>query len=151
MKNLIPLLLAFILVSCGAESVEKVETKKEVKTSNETKVSHGDFSNPAIIYGTDFLTFFKSLRKMGKVDEMVKFTSSKSVEKYGKEALKDYYANKFTNMSNSKLKSLTVLNDSAYAMNYINSEFATKRAFDVKVVIENDSTKLVLEEKYPFK
>ena len=81
---------------------------------------------------------------------MVKFTASESVEKYGEEGLRLYYENSFTNMSNSKLKNLEKINDSNYIMHYLNSEFATKRAFDISVKIENDSVKLVLSKKYPF-
>jgi hypothetical protein len=155
MKNLIPLLLVFILVSCEAENVEKVEnetveTKKEVKASIEKKVSIGEFSNPAIIYGTDFLSFFKSLKKLGQYNKMLDFTCSESVKKYGKEELLKFYKNDFVNMSNSSLKNMEKLDNDTYVMYYLNSEFATKKAFEIKVKVENDSTKLFFENKYPF-
>jgi len=154
MKNLFSLLiLSIFLFSCNSYNLDQepsLTAKVETETKSVEKVSSGEFSNPAIIYGTDFLTFFKSLRKLGKFDEMVKFTSSESLKEFGKDELKSYYENNFVNMSDSKLQSMTKVDNENFVMHYTNSEFATKRAFDVKVTIENDSTKLVLVKKYPF-
>lgn len=152
MKQLTILLSISILVSCSnvdknSEKSLKTSVKTEKNTVNTVK---SDFSNPAIIYGVDFLTFFKSLRKLGKYDEMVKFTSTETLDKYGESHLKSYYENKFTNMSNSKLTNIEKIGESTYTMFYTNKENATKRAFQFNVVIENDSTKLILNKKYPF-
>ena len=143
------------ITSCSSEqenlktSTEVVE-KKEGLPQKHVSEKKGEFSNPAIIFGTDFLTFFKSLRKLGKFDDMIKFTSSESIEKYGTSELIKFYQNSFNNMSDSKLINLENNGEGKYTMYYSNSEFATKRAFDIKVVIENDSTKLVYEKKFPF-
>ena len=152
MKNLILLLTTSLIFASCSEEIKKESLTTEVKSENiiEKENVISEFSNPAIIYGTDFLTFFKSLRKLGNYDEMVKFTASESVEKYGEEELRLYYENSFTNMSNSKLKNLEKIDDSNYIMHYLNSEFATKRAFQLNVKLENDSVKLVLDKKYPF-
>ncbi len=108
MKQLTILLSALIMFSCSnldSKQEKSLETsvKTEKKEKNNVNTVKSDFSNPAIIYGVDFLTFFKSLRKLGKYDEMVKFTSSESLDKYGQSHLTSYYENKFTNMSKSKL------------------------------------------------
>ena len=155
MKQLTILLSVLIMFSCSnvdtkqeksLETSVKIE-KKEKNTINKVK---SDFSNPAIIYGVDFLTFFKSLRKLGKYDDMVNFTSNKTLGKYGESHLKSYYENKFTNMSKSKLTNIEKIGESTYTLFYTNKENATKRAFQFDVVIENDSTKLILNKKYPF-
>ncbi len=143
------------ITSCSSEqenlktSTEVVE-KKEGLPQKHVSEKKGEFSNPAIIFGTDFLTFFKSLRKLGKFDDMIKFTSSESIEKYGTSELIKFYQNSFNNMSDSKLINLENNGEGKYTMYYSNSEFATKRAFDIKIVIENDSTKFVYEKKFPF-
>lgn len=156
MKQLTILLSILFLASCSNQetSVESnvkngITTTNTQKETKEKTVS-SDFSNPAIIYGSDFLTFFKSLRKLGKYDEMLKFTSTETIEKYGKSHLMSYYENSFTNMSNSKLTNIKKIDESTYRMFYTNKENATKRAFEFSVVIENDSTKLILNKKYPF-
>jgi N-methylhydantoinase B/oxoprolinase/acetone carboxylase alpha subunit len=81
---------------------------------------------------------------------MLDFTCSESVKKYGKEELLKFYKNDFVNMSNSSLKNMEKLDNDTYVMYYLNSEFATKKAFEIKVKVENDSTKLFFENKYPF-
>lgn len=152
MKQLTILLSISILVSCSnvdknSEKSLKTSVKTEKNTVNTVK---SDFSNPAIIYGVDFLTFFKSLRKLGKYDEMIQFTSNQTLIQYGESHLKSYYENKFTNMSKSKLTNIEKIGESTYTLFYTNKENATKRAFQFDVVIENDSTKLILNKKYPF-
>lgn len=154
-KSLFIVLFVFGITSCSSEqenlktSTEVVEKKEDLPQKHVSE-KKGEFSNPAIIFGTDFLTFFKSLRKLGKFDDMIKFTSSESIEKYGKSQLIKLYQNSFNNMSDSKLLNLESNGEGKYTMYYSNSEFATKRAFDIKVVIENDSTKFVYEKKFPF-
>lgn len=152
MKQLTILLSISILVSCSnvdknSEKSLKTSVKTEKNTVNTVK---SDFSNPAIIYGVDFLTFFKSLRKLGKYNEMIQFTSNQTLIQYGESHLKSYYENKFTNMSKSKLTNIEKIGESTYTLFYTNKENATKRAFQFDVVIENDSTKLILNKKYPF-
>jgi len=156
MKQLTILLSALIIFSCSnmdTKHEKSLETslKTEKTEKNNVNTVKSDFSNPAIIYGSDFFTFFKSLNKLGKFDEMVKFTSSESLGKYGESNLKSYYSNKFTNVSNCKLTNIEKVSESQYKMFYINEEIATKKSFQLDVVIENDSTKLVLNKQYPFK
>ena len=155
MKQLTILLSVLIMFSCSnvdTKQEKSLETsvKTEKKEKNNVNTVKSDFSNPAIIYGVDFLTFFKSLRKLGKYDEMVQFTSNKTLGQYGESHLKSYYENKFTNMSKSKLTNIEKIGESTYTLFYTNKENPTKRAFQFDVVIENDSTKLILNKKYPF-
>lgn len=162
MKKLILIILVSILAISCEEKVEsnkdlntsKEEVEKEKVESNSNKISKGEFSNPAFMMGSDFLGFFKSLKQVGDISGLVSFTSSKTIKDFGVKNLEDFYKKSFTNMSKSKLKGMTEVNDSTFLMHYINSQFATKRTFDIKVKIENDSTKIVLDNlnsKYPFK
>jgi len=152
--TLISLVTVFTFNSCNSEDsskgLVKSEKNSEHKVESKKLKIKSDFSNPAIIYGSDFLSFFKSLRKIGNIDEMISFTSSESVKKIGKNKLKELYKDSFNNMSKSKLLSLEELDNNYNIMHYSNSEFATKKAFSIKVVVENDSTKLVYEDKFPF-
>jgi len=154
-KSFLVLIFVVGITSCSSENKDlevstKLVEKKTDLSQKQVVEKKGEFSNPAIIFGTDFLSFFKSLRKLGKFDDMIKFTASESIKKYGKSELLKMYENSFNNMSDSKLLNLESNGENKYTMYYSNSEFATKRAFDIKVVIENDSTKLVYEKKFPF-
>ena len=102
------------------------------------------FANPAFVYGSDFMSFMQSLRKTGNYDMLVQFTSDASVKKLGKERVKTYYEEKFTNMSKLKLQSVTDNTNGSKTMNYTNLNVATKAATSVIIVIENDSCKIVL-------
>jgi len=102
------------------------------------------------MYGSDFLSFFKSLRKIGDINTLIKFTSKESIEKFGEEKLRDVYENSFVNMSDSRLTKLDKIDDNHFTMHYLNSQYATKKVFELNVVRENDSIKLIFEDKYPF-
>ena len=111
---------------------------------NNTMAQSKPFSNPAFIYGSDFMSFMQSLRKTGNYDMMLKFTSSANIKKIGTEKIKKYYEEKFSNMSKLKLQSVTDNSDGSKTMNYTNLVMATKSITSVKIIIENDSCKLVL-------
>lgn len=129
---LIILICIFALVSCKTTSAQ---------------TSTKPFSNPAIIYGTDFLTYFKTLRGLGNYAEMLKFTTSKSIEKHGKNAIMVFYVERCKNMSKVKLVNITSNSDGTKTLNYINDVVATKNTFSINVIIENDSCKIILPEK----
>jgi len=155
MKNLFKLLLVgLFFVSCSSG---KVESSSELKNVNKENINSEniieestEFSNPALMYGSDFLSFFKSLRKIGDINTLIKFTSKESIEKFGEEKLRDVYENSFVNMSDSRLTKLDKIDDNHFTMHYLNSQYATKKVFELNVVRENDSIKLIFEDKYPF-
>jgi hypothetical protein len=161
MKRIILLLLIVVinLISCTSgdgitlDQIQgDVRQKSDVVEFEDVVDSEytGDFSNPAFMYGSDFLSFFKILRKIGNLDEMILFTSKESIESIGKEKLKYVYENSFTNMSDSRLTNIDKVDQTHFTMHYLNSEFDTKKAFKINVVKENDSIKLIYENKYPF-
>jgi hypothetical protein len=47
------------------------------------------FSNPSFMYGTNIGQYFQTLYRLGKYDEMLKFTSQESIKKYGKDKILD--------------------------------------------------------------
>ena len=102
------------------------------------------FSNPAFIYGSDFMSFMQSLKKTGNYEMLLQFTASESIKKLGAEKVKTYYEEKFTNMSKLKLQSVVNNSNGTKTMNYTNMNVATSSSTFVTVVIEGDSCKLVL-------
>lgn len=141
MKKITLLMVLFALISCTNQETPVTESEpKKVEIEEVEK----PYSNPAIIYGSDFMSFMQSLRKIGNYETMLCFTSSESVQKFGKEKVKKYYEEKFTNMSKLDLKSITDNSDGTKTMNYVNLLVATKSATSVNVIIENDSCKLVI-------
>lgn len=133
----------FAAVGCTSEEKKEMSETKVINTESVTTVEK-PYSNPAIIYGSDFMSFMQSLRKTGNYEMMLQFTSSESVKKFGKEKVSKYYEEKFTNMSKLELKSITENADGSKTMNYVNLTVATKSTASINVVIENDSCKLVL-------
>jgi hypothetical protein len=155
MKNLILIaVISLFMFSCGNSNVDLKSTNTNKEKVEKVSKTSLEYANPAYMAGSDFLSFFKSLRKTGNIDYLMSFTSKETIDSLGYDKVKDFYENSFTNMSNSKLNGISSLNDSTYLMHYTNSEFATKRAFDIKVIVENDTAKIILDNltsKYPFK
>jgi hypothetical protein len=111
---------------------------------SKTIIAQKPFSNPALIYGSDFMSFMQSLKKVGDYNMLLQFTSSASIKKNGEEKTKTYYEEKFTNMSKLKLQSIVNNSNGTKTMNYTNMKVATKSSTFVTIIIENDSCKLVL-------
>ena len=93
LKTIFVTSLVLFLTSCtenkvNVEKVVEVETVVEETVVEQETMSN--FSNPALMYGSDFLSFFKALRKVGNYDEMVKFTSSESIEEFSVDYVKKW-------------------------------------------------------------
>ena len=112
--------------------------------SNVVMAQPKPYSNPALIYGSDFMSFMQSLKKIGSYTMLLQFTASSSVNKLGEDKIKTYYEEKFTNMSKLKLQSVTNNADGTKTLNYTNLSVATNNSTSVNIVVENDSCKLVL-------
>jgi len=152
LKTIFVTSLVLFLTSCtenkvNVEKVVEVETVVEETVVEQETMSN--FSNPALMYGSDFLSFFKALRKVGNYDEMVKFTSSESIEEFSVDYVKKYYEDNFTNMSPVKLTSMEKTGENYYTLHYVNKENATEKSFEIYVTVENDTSKLVLTRTYP--
>ena len=149
-KFLLVLVLSAILVSCGQENVsektaelpEAVVTKTPSKSTIESPVA--PYSNPAIIYGSSFGEFFQMLYKTGKFEDMVKFTSSQSLELFGREKVIGFYKSMDFGYK-IDLKSMNKDVD-IITLNYEADILATKNIVRMEVVIENDSCKILLKD-----
>jgi len=135
--------LLVILSSCAEKEsstdyvVENVVETPQIVENNELK----PFSNPVLIYGTSFGDFFQMLYKQGKFNEMLKFTSSGTISKFGSEEIVDMYKN-MAFAYDMRLKSTT--GSDTIFLNYEAGIYATKHMVRIPVVIENDTTKIVL-------
>lgn len=101
------------------------------------------FSNPSFMMGTNFGQFFQTLYRYGKYDEMIKFTSSESIKKYGKKAILEYYENCDFGY-NIKIKGRSE-EGNYIILSYNANVMATNKVVRMKTVVENDSAKIVLD------
>jgi len=153
MKNLVFVLLVVLIASCNnntelvADAVgsepKVLDTTKDNASLEESK----PFSNPAIIYGSDFGNFFRTLYKQGKYDDMIKFTSKESLELHGEDVVRNFYKNKMKfGYEIGKPHSQNVEGD-VTTLNYNGNIIATKTVIRISVKLENDSCKIVLPKK----
>jgi hypothetical protein len=145
----IVLICIFAFASCTKKEEKKAMLTNSKESDVSTEIVETPFSNPAIIYGTDFMSFMQSLRKIGDYDMLLKFTSNISIDKFGKEKIKTYYEEMFTNMSKLTLHDIPDISDNSDGsinMNYTNAVYATKNTTTIKVAIENDTCKLIIAD-----
>lgn len=102
------------------------------------------YSNPIFIYGSSFGNFFKALYKVGDYESMMKFTSSKSIKEFGYYNILNYYKNMDFGYD-MKLISRPAPINGISTLNYSAMIMGTKRVVKLDVTIENDSTKLVID------
>lgn len=168
MKNLILIVFAgLLMVSCKSDAEKAAESRKQAvidsikldtrvrlhdislsaleRITKLEKAQVSEFNNPVFIMGSSFGNYFQSLYKLGKYDQMIKFTSTESIRRMGgKDKVKELYANmKFA--YDMKLKSQSFEGDTTI-LNYETGIYATKHMLRLPVIIENDSTKLVLSK-----
>ena len=101
------------------------------------------FSNPAFMLGTDLGKYMQTLYKLNKVDEMLKFTTSETIKKYGKEKVRSYYE---TCNFGYEIKLASMSGDGKYKVLTYNAKInATNNIVRMKTVVENDTAKVVLD------
>ncbi|MBP7808629.1 MAG: hypothetical protein KA163_05015 [Bacteroidia bacterium] len=151
MKKAIIILLTLIFL-LGCERRANKQTQVPVIKQTERK-SESPYSNPALIYGSSFGEFFQSLYRNNQFEQMLFFTSSKTINQFGRAELKNYYKQKFKfdyvlgHLSNMVMVGDTIL--LTYSKAHIH---ATRRKIVIRCLIENDTVKLVLNklERTPF-
>jgi len=148
MKNLIIVLVLVAFTSCSNKEVENKESliisdAKSEMNEMPTIEKNEDFSNPVLIFGSSFGNYFQTLYKLGKYDKMLIFTSSKSIEKFGKEEILSFYR-KMDFAYTIKLKSKTE-DVGIIVLNYEAGIMATKHMLRMSVVVENDTCKILLD------
>lgn len=114
-----------------------------VAKSQDFTGSDRPFSNPSFMFGTNIGQFMQTLYRYGKYDEMLKFTSSESIKKYGKEAILNYY-------QDCDFGYVIKLKGRSQEGNYIILSYnvnimATNKVMRMKTIVENDSAKVVLD------
>jgi hypothetical protein len=124
------IILTLIILFCG------------INLQAQTYSGDKPFSNPSFMYGTNIGQYFQTLYRLGKYDDMLKFTSQESIKKYGKDKILDYYRSCDFGY---KIKINNRTQDGKYIiLSYDANIMATNKVVRIKTVIENDSAKVVL-------
>lgn len=138
----------FVLTSCEGVNVGPgpgpLVTVSDAEVIKEEKL---DFSNPSVFMGSDFGNFFRVLYAQGKFDEMVKFTSKSSLDKFGKDKVLNFYKNELKFGYEIGAPHSQIVSGDTITLNYNANIIATKRVVRINVIVENDSCKIVLPEK----
>ncbi len=128
-------------------SCEHSVTKQVALKSVQRKVIEIEkpFSNPILIYGNDFGTYFQALYRNNQFPQMVCLTSSITLNKFSREQVLNYYKHNFKfdyvlgNLSNINTEEgVTLLTYSKASI------YATRRKLRIPCVLENDSVKIIL-------
>lgn len=103
------------------------------------------YSNPSFIDGSSFGNFFQKMHKQGKFKDMLAFTSKESVDKFGAERILDFYENELKFGYDIGKRAISSGTDGdTVILNYLADIMATKTIVRIKVIVENDSTKIIL-------
>jgi len=101
------------------------------------------FSNPAFMLGTDLGRYMQTLYRLNRVDEMLKFTSSETIKKYGRDKVRSYYE---TCNFGYEIKLASMSGDGKYKVLTYNAKInATNNIVRMKTTVENDTAKVVLD------
>lgn len=143
MKNIISI-LAIVILLASCSNTEKSTQVVSESAPKEVKVSL-EYANPSFVAGSTFGEFFISMIRTQNYDMALKFTSKGSKEKFGVESIMKKYKSYDFNYS-LKLKSVVQVADT-FNLLYTTNEYATGKMKKMTVVVENDTCKLVLQDK----
>ena len=131
------LIFSFLAISaCSDKDEIKVETLVEENSELDMR-----YNNPSIFLGSSFGEYFRACHLIGHYEEMYRFTATESIDKYEKEQIMLFY-NNIQLSYKLDLKTITKQGD-YYILFYRTNTNATKRTLKMKVILENDSTKIV--------
>jgi hypothetical protein len=104
------------------------------------------FSNPILIYGSDFLSVFQMYYKQANWEMMMKLTSSKSIAEFGFDSILHYYKQ----MDFGYRLRLMSIEKTAEGinMNYKATIMATSHVVRCKVVVEFDTCRIEISESF---
>ena len=108
--------------------------------------SSNPYSNPALIYGSDFGRMFQTFYKQGQFQLMMHFTSQESIAHYGSGRIYRYYKSMDFGYQ-MKLKSINRIG-TGYSLNYLCSILATRKIIRMELKIENDTCKILLPVRF---
>lgn len=104
------------------------------------------WSNPILIYGSDFGQIFQAYHKTGNQYMLLALTSQKSRIKYSDSTILNYYS-KMQFSYSIKLKAHKKVDD-CYYLTYKATYMATEHIMLMVVTIEQDTARLVLPENF---
>lgn len=163
MENLKKIVMFIVVVvifsSCGnlatkedtpnkinADSISKLNsTMREIDSIN-AKIAEDNkpYHNPALIYGSSFGNMFQAFYKLGAFGNMLKFTSAGTIKKFGQDKILKFYSEMDFGYK-MQLKSMSGGLADTMNLNYEANINATKKILRMRIVIENDSAKIVLK------
>lgn len=130
--------MSVAILSCGKEKAP--ESKRVIAEQAPVELQ---YSNVALMAGSDFGSFYQILHKTGQHEVgMLSFTSAETIEKFGEDSLIAF----FKNMQFSYPLKLRAIKDSMdyKILFYKTSIHATEKTIQIVVHVENDSAKIVL-------
>jgi len=132
------------LFSCN-EREQNIAPSPSSFPTKEIKQVDRPYSNPCLLYGSSFPCYMQQLWKLGNYKAMLNFTSSESIKKHGRERLLKAYKELQFGFA-IKLKNKIENPDRTISLRCSGLKFATQHYFTMNVKIENDSTKLLIED-----
>lgn len=138
--------LSIFACTSSPGGLSKEVTKVQIA---ELPISAGKMNNPALMSGSTFGNYFQSLYKLGRYEDMLRFTSTELIAKHGRDKLLETYK-KMNFAFDIKLKSMYPGPDSTIDMNYETVQFATRRMLRIGVKIEQDTVRLVSGDFFKF-
>jgi hypothetical protein len=141
--------LLFAFPACHEKSIKVVEPlPNQEKDTNQGYNSSMNLSNPALMYGTSIGELLQQFYKQAKWNELIRFISSTSIEKFGKnEIIQSFRRTEFG--YDIKLKSKSVMPDGRILLNYQTIKFGTIGVLRMYSTIENDTVKILINDIHP--
>ena len=154
MRNYIYILLVcLITVSCDELEIKPVPGPLVTAKDSSSELENKPFSNPALIYGSDFGNFFQTLYIQGEYETMLAFTSQMSIDLHGEDVILEHYKKMQFGYKLGKPKKMYD-EDGIKTLVYIAEINATEVRTHLDIVIENDSCKIIVYqdlEDFPMK
>ena len=140
LKLLIRVLFCLVLVACKTPPQSKPPAQ-HIEFGEQLS----SYSNPVLINGSTFAHYFQSLYRLGLYNDMLKFTSTGTVQQFGKSQVLDYYQSKLKfDFEIGKLTSV-LRRDDTLELRFTYAQInATRRMIRIMVLVEGDSCKVVL-------
>lgn len=146
MKDTLLYIIPILFLTCNNREhekyLEKIETAKE-------EVVH--FDNPAIIMGSSFAELLQIQYKIGKYEDMLKYTSSSTRLKFSNDELLEFYKHMQFSCP-LRLKAIKKENE-IQTLFYETNIDATQKTIQICVVVEKDTCRILLDTlnvKTPF-
>ncbi len=141
------LLLSIILIFFSCETQQKVVDNTLLNLNFEEvsiqSIHEEKWDNPILIQGSSFGHFFQQLYKQGRWDDMLNFTSFRSIQQYGSDSIIYYYKHLDFGYD-MKLKS-RIKRDDITILNYESQILGKKSITRLNVVVENDTCRLLID------